>query len=155
MPLLPFHRACQPPRPVPLWGRTPGDGPGKAGQPGRMVEPRAGTGLLDDPLLRCIACRAPITSESRRITVAGDHRHVFANPYGHIFEIGCFSAAPGCLGAGPVTSDFSWFPGTRWQTVLCTVCRLHLGWRYVPVSGGFFFGLILNRLVSGPGEQTR
>ncbi|WP_144004993.1 cereblon family protein [Solidesulfovibrio fructosivorans] len=115
-----------------------------------MIEPRAGAALPGDRPLCCIACRAVVTSENRRITVDGDHRHTFANPYGHIFEIGCFAAAPGCLGAGAVTSDFSWFPGTRWQMALCAVCRLHLGWRYVPVSGGFFFGLILNRLVSGP-----
>ena len=90
------------------------------------------------------------TSSPRRVAVAGAHRHVFANPQGHVFEIGCFAAAPGCAAVGPPSSDFSWFPGTLWQVVICVACGLHLGWCYTQSDGGTFFGLILDRLHQTP-----
>ncbi|EKO38261.1 MAG: hypothetical protein B193_3037 [Solidesulfovibrio magneticus str. Maddingley MBC34] len=91
-----------------------------------------------------------ITAPSWRVAVTGSHRHVFANPHGHVFEIGCFAAAPGCAAVGLLTSDFSWFPGTIWQIAVCVACGLHLGWRYVQGDGGAFFGLILDRLRQTP-----
>lgn len=100
--------------------------------------------------LVCAACRFMITAPSWRGAVAGSHRHVFANPHGHVFEIGCFAAAPGCAAVGLPTSDFSWFPGTIWQIAVCVACGLHLGWRYVQGDSGAFFGLILDRLHQTP-----
>jgi hypothetical protein len=141
---------CPPPPGAGRNLRTPAREPGL---PRRSVAPRPAVALLDDPPLCCALCHAPVTSESRRISVAGDHCHVLANPYGMVFEIGCFAAAPGCTGSGPLTTDFSWFAGTAWQTALCARCRQHLGWRYTVATGGHFYGLILNRLVSGPGAH--
>ena len=150
MSLCPDFRRHVPPAPsAPAWCREV-PGPGEK-LPGRMAAPRVKLAHLDDPPLCCAACRAPVTTDSRRISVAGEHRHVFANPHGLVFAIGCFSAAPGCMATGPVTPDFSWFAGTSWQTAVCAVCRLHLGWRYLPGTGGYFYGLILDRLVTGPG----
>jgi hypothetical protein len=80
--------------------------------------------------------------------VSGSHRHVFANPYGFVFEIGCFSDAPGAAGRGPVATAFSWFAGTAWQAAVCAACGRHLGWRYDRGDSHFFFGLILDRLRS-------
>ena len=71
---------------------------------------------------------------------------MFANPYGVVFAIGCFSGAPGCAAVGAPSPDFSWFPGTRWQVAVCAACGLHLGWRYAGGPEGGFYGLILDRL---------
>lgn len=121
----------------------PGDPSGHgATQP--AADPAAGVAASPD--LLCAQCFHPITSESWRVAMAGSHRHVFANPGGHVFEIGCFAAAPGCAALGPPTPDFSWFSGTSWQIAVCAACGLHLGWRYEQALGGPFFGLILDRL---------
>ncbi len=102
-----------------------------------------------DERLLCAFCRHPVTSQSRRIAVSGSHRHVFANPRGLVFAIGCFSAAPGCRCVGDISTEFSWFPGTAWQIACCAVCGEHLGWRYAGLAAEGFFGLILDRL-AGP-----
>ncbi|WP_428569099.1 MAG: cereblon family protein [Solidesulfovibrio sp. DCME] len=104
--------------------------------------------------MRCAACLAPITEERQRIAVAGAHVHVFANPLGAIFEIGCFAAAPGVGLVGEASAAFTWFAGTAWQVAVCAACGEHLGWRYARPDGGFFFGLILDRLVSGATPST-
>ncbi len=129
--------------------RGPRQPPGPSG-PGDAAAPDASGATHEepqaDPLLYCANCLAPVTSEQLRCSVSGSHRHVFANPYGFVFEIGCFEGAPGVAGIGPISTDFSWFAGTAWQTVVCVDCGLHLGWRYDRIEGNFFFGLILDRL---------
>jgi len=97
--------------------------------------------------LLCRACRHPITRPADRIRVQGRHVHTFANPHGLVFEIGCFQSAPGCGAIGPASDDFTWFPGHRWRVGICAACRVHLGWVFLPVQGGAFFGLILDRLL--------
>lgn len=79
----------------------------------------------------------------------GQHRHVFFNPYGLVFELGCFAKAQGCGVTGLPSDSFSWFSGHAWQVALCGKCLLHMGWLYRPISTGgrFFFGLILDNLV--------
>lgn len=103
--------------------------------------------------LRCIQCRHPISDDFARIAISGSHRHVFANPHGIVFDVGCFAVAPGCVIGGEPTQDFSWFPGTSWQVALCAVCGLHMGWRYTTTDGQRFFGLILDRLISLPEDS--
>ena len=56
--------------------------------------------------LFCAACRAPITSLRERISVNERHEHVFANPHGYIYQIGCFAVAPGCALIGEETAFF-------------------------------------------------
>ena len=101
-------------------------------------------------VLRCAACRHAVTHAAWRIAVAGSHRNVFANPYGMVFAVGCFAAAPGCALMGQPSDAFTWFVGTRWQVAVCGACGAHLGWRYERTAGGTFFGLLLDRLVAGP-----
>lgn len=125
----------------------PGD-PASPGAPQPAADPDARVAASPD--LLCAQCLNPITAEAWRMAVAGSHRHVFANPGGHVFEIGCFSSAPGCAALGPPTQDFSWFSGTLWQVAVCAACGQHLGWRYEQAQGGLFFGLILDRLRQGP-----
>ncbi|OKY73747.1 MAG: hypothetical protein BM485_16935 [Desulfobulbaceae bacterium DB1] len=96
----------------------------------------------------CRFCRARITSFSRMIEVNGSHCHVFANPHGKVFEIGCFSAAPGCVHHGTPTRECTWFTGCSWRFSLCAVCSAHLGWHYQSDLAGSFWGLVLANLVN-------
>jgi len=100
----------------------------------------------EEGALSCSNCLYPITRVDEKTAVAGAHEHVFANPEGVIFEIGCFRLAPGCEEVGPSTLEFTWFDGYAWQAVVCRGCMNHIGWFYSG-SGGSFYGLILNRLV--------
>lgn len=96
--------------------------------------------------LRCKLCEQIITSPSASLEVDGARQHTFFNPAGLMFEIGCFSAAPGCVVAGEPSDQFSWFPGYAWRYAHCAGCGAHLGWCFESGSGGRFFGLVLNRL---------
>lgn len=96
--------------------------------------------------LLCGACGNRITTDSACIVVNGSHDHVFRNPGGLVFHVGCFSDAGGCLVVGVFTEEYTWFPGYAWCYVLCAGCQAHLGWRYERGDDGFF-GLILDRLV--------
>ncbi len=96
--------------------------------------------------IRCGVCRNPVTTSAHRMNVNGHHRHVFNNPSGHIFEIGCFSAADGCVAQGIPTFEFTWFAGFTWRLALCSRCLSHLGWQYQSAGGNSFYGLILANL---------
>ena len=47
----------------------------------------------DNLSILCRDCLHPVTDPSLRISKDGHHRHVFNNPHGITFEIGCFSSA--------------------------------------------------------------
>lgn len=96
--------------------------------------------------LLCKICGHHITSHDRAIEHGGSHNHVFINPAGMVFRIGCFSRAPGCLNAGEPTGEFTWFPGYDWSFAVCAGCMSHLGWLYESGNDSFY-GLILANLV--------
>lgn len=98
------------------------------------------------PAILCRQCRQAVTSTDARISVDGTHRHVFANPHGLVFEIGCFARVVNCHASGPATDEFTWFAGHTWQVVLCAACLVHLGWRF-DAPADRFFGLITARLI--------
>jgi hypothetical protein len=95
----------------------------------------------------CAQCRAVITSPHERIEVQGAHEHTFFNPYGIIFQIGCFRQARGCGYQGPAIAEFSWFPGYSWRIAICSSCLTHLGWLYSAPDKESFCGLILDHLI--------
>jgi hypothetical protein len=99
--------------------------------------------------LYCRACQAPVTAVSLAMEKHGSHMHQFINPIDMKFRIGCFSLAPGCLTAGDLTGQYTWFAGYQWCYALCAGCGGHLGWHYRGVDE--FYGLILSRLVDGCG----
>ncbi len=105
-------------------------------------QPDGGHGVL-----YCRQCHAPVTSTQERLKVLGKHCHVFPNPEGMVFEIGCFGLAPGCGQQGPPVFQYSWFPPHAWSLALCQTCKTHLGWYYEAIGKSSFHGLILNRLV--------
>ena len=98
--------------------------------------------------LYCAKCRRLITREDQRIRIQGMHEHVFSNPQGLVFRIGCFATAPGCGHVGAPTEEWTWFPGHQWQIAVCGSCGAHIGWRYISGDGNLFHGLILWSLVS-------
>ena len=97
-------------------------------------------------LLRCVECHNPITRQSDRIAVNEKHQHVFANPHGYIYRIGCFGQASGCGAGGGESSEFTWFPGYTWRVALCGQCLTLLGWSFRSRES-LFFGLIVDKLV--------
>ena len=101
----------------------------------------------EEEYILCRQCHQAITKPAERIAMQGSHRHTFANPYGIIFEIGCFRNAKGCGYAGVASDDFSWFAGYSWRICFCTMCLTHLGWIFNLKGGHIFHGLILDRLI--------
>jgi filamentous hemagglutinin family protein len=93
----------------------------------------------------CRVCLHRISTVEKQISVDGAHTHTFFNPAGIVFEIICFSMAPGCAVYGNASSEFSWFSGFTWRLALCANCRTHLGW-FFESSDSSFFGLILKKL---------
>jgi hypothetical protein len=98
----------------------------------------------------CGRCRYAVTTAEQIIAVNGAHEHLFRNPAGIVYRIGCFSTAEGCCLSGTPTHEFTWFAGYAWSVALCANCLLHLGWHYSSEASGFF-GLILDHLT----RQTR
>ena len=131
---------------VPDDGRMPD---GERGEPGKAPETDTGHG---GRVLVCKACRSVITRRDLGMEVNGRHRHVFFNPHGLIFELGCFASARNIIPTGPKTDEFTWFPGFAWQVVACTGCSTQLGWRYTGNQGGFY-GLIVSALLEEAGRK--
>lgn len=94
----------------------------------------------------CRSCRTAVTRLSQKISVNGKHLHTFFNPAGIVYEIYCFSKAPGCITHGKPTDEFTWFTGYTWEYSICGTCHDHLGWFYNS-SERSFFGLINSKLI--------
>ena len=117
----------------------------------------------EDVHLYCSLCNFEITTIHDRMHIEEKHEHIFPNPGGHIYRLGCFHQAPGCIQAGKFTGQYSWFEGCSWKYALCANCRIHLGWMYRFEArtrstgsneiGDVFYGLILTRLVSIKGSS--
>jgi hypothetical protein len=115
--------------------------PGDAEQPHPSIISRT----RGDRAIWCAACKTRVSSEEARIAVDGGHRHVFTNPAGFSYEIGCFSTAEGCVVRGEPSAEATWFAGCAWSCAHCANCTEHLGWSYEGRAA--FFGLILERLM--------
>ncbi len=100
----------------------------------------------EEGVFLCKNCNNRITTVESIIAVNGHHRHVFTNPEGLTFEIGCFRTAEGCIVHGIPTMEHTWFKGFQWNYAHCSECLLQLGWFYQRAEEGFF-GLILERLI--------
>ncbi len=121
--------------------RVPDEKKGKTGR--EKKEEHAESGDKNENAIRCKNCGFRICGPEQRMDRDGHHMHVFNNPAGYVFEIGCFSSAPGCAVRGEPTMEFTWFPGFAWRFALCANCFAHLGWLYLSGSGRSFYGLIL------------
>jgi hypothetical protein len=102
-------------------------------------------------LLACAKCQNPVTDKAAMIAVNGLRTHVFTNPDGYRFRIGCFAKAHGLRGVGEPTLEYTWFAGFSWQVQVCSRCQEQLGWLYRS-SDSSFYGLILTELLEIEGE---
>jgi hypothetical protein len=118
-------------------------GPSGGATPTGDVE--AGTATGARRAIVCLACGHEITRADAAISVAGSHAHTFMNPGGHVFEIACYREAPGTVGAGAPSAEWSWFPGRLWRVALCAACRAHVGWSFTSEADRFF-GLVRDRI---------
>jgi len=103
--------------------------------------------------LLCKFCHQRITSMDKAIQIQNSHQHIFTNPAGDTFRIGCFSSAPGCSHRPPPTMEFTWFKGFNWQVALCANCMVQMGWFYQAADTAHFYGLILNHLIESGWTQ--
>ncbi len=103
-------------------------------------------GLKEEHFIICRNCGNTITTPQYIIAVNEQHIHMFTNPVGITYQIGCFSSADGCIDHGDLTLDHTWFEGFSWNFAICSNCLIHLGWFYQSGNESFF-GLILDRLV--------
>lgn len=102
-------------------------------------------GSKSSPVIVCRNCSYQVTTPDERMKMNGAFLHTFANPHGHVFEIGCFQQAWGCIPASVSSLEFTWFAGYAWQIGICANCGAHLGWIFT--SGTHrFFGLIVDKL---------
>lgn len=104
-------------------------------------------GFDDEEYFCCKKCKYPITSKKNRIRINDKHEHIFTNPHGYIYRIGCFAEAPGCMVTEDETDHFSWFQGYSWAITVCGQCLTLLGWRFRS-KDFYFLGLILDKLES-------
>ena len=102
--------------------------------------------VCEDPIILCKNCGGFISRPSWQRQMDNAFSHTFANPHGHVFVIGCFDDAPGCVAVSPLSSEFSWFKGYHWNIGVCQGCDTHLGWIFRS-DQDLFFGLILDKLI--------
>ena len=100
----------------------------------------------EEEAILCGFCQNSITDTSNQIAMNGAHSHIFANPHGYVFEIGCYKRATGCLTSLESSPEFSWFSGYHWKIALCSNCSNHLGWYFFSNTSSFF-GLIQENLI--------
>jgi hypothetical protein len=93
----------------------------------------------------CRGCSHQITHAQKVFSVNGSQTHTFFNPAGIVFEIICFTEAPGCVLQGEASSEFAWFPGHTWRLAICGSCFTHLGW-FFEFGDSSFYGLIVKKL---------
>ena len=101
----------------------------------------------DKNFIYCGQCSHVITQAAQRIEVNGSHAHLFTNPYGIEFHVGCFAQALGCDISGAAEAADTWFMGYFWRIASCAECHAHLGWYFAQANGeDYFYGLILDRI---------
>ena len=127
--------------------RDPAEKPDTAGETTVLEKEAEDHAPEEEEYILCRQCRQAITKSADRMAIQGSHRHTFANPYGIVFEIGCFRDVIGCGYAGAASDEFTWFAGYSWRVCYCTMCLTHLGWIFSSKGGNMFHGLILERLI--------
>ncbi len=113
----------------------------------KLTKTKDQTEEKEEKFILCKQCENKITLPNKQIEVGGLVEHTFLNPGGHVFRIGCFFEAEGCLAVGVPTAEWTWFEGFEWQVAICNQCNSHLGWFYRSKDDRNFFGLILDLLI--------
>ncbi len=114
------------------------------------VQSETQTQEQEEPVITCRSCNVVVTKPEFQIEIDQRFSHTFANPSGHVFEIGCFSKAVGCVRGSAPSDEFSWFSGYVWTVGVCRNCQAQLGWVFSSAKDAapnLFFGLILDQLI--------
>jgi len=114
--------------------------------PDTITLEKSETGFSSSPVIVCRNCGHVVSCPDHCIQMNGMFLHTFANPQGHVFEIGCFNQAEGCIPASQASMEFTWFSGYAWRIGVCANCAGHLGWIFT-CEGDRFFGLIVDKLI--------
>lgn len=93
----------------------------------------------------CAQCSHPVSEKKYAIEIGSSHQHVKTNPQGQTFSIVCYTEAPGCKLTGEPQSEYSWFPGCRWQFAHCGQCHNQMGWYFSGAS--HFFAFITDNII--------
>lgn len=128
---------------------------GGTGPDGGGADDAGSPGAADDQATRddngkpargivCVACNHRITDPSEGTEIAGRHHHTCVNPGGYVYRIACYTQAPGAIGEGEWSDDYSWFKDYWWQLGLCRGCACHIGWHFSGAPD--FWGLIRDRI---------
>jgi len=102
----------------------------------------------------CKDCHTPIAQHRHLISVDGASPYrVFQNPAGILFTILTLSHCQSVCDASEEIWEHTWFPGYPWVILNCSMCRLHLGWRFPnpEKTPAEFFGLVRDHLVEAKG----
>ena len=97
----------------------------------------------------CANCHTPVSDASCLLVIQGDSpNHYFANPDGLLFEILTFSWCQNLLDGSPSVWQNTWFAGYSWTVQYCSVCQIHMGWRYDgSAEPTRFYGIVRERLI--------
>ena len=114
--------------------------------PAKTDKPAPDDANATERVVRCLACKHPITKTSARIEMNGAHEHEFTNPQAYTFRVACYRDAPGALGWGDEEKSWTWFAGYTWRVILCTACGAHVGWSYRRPETAGFVGLAADRV---------
>jgi hypothetical protein len=88
------------------------------------------------------ACGAKLAEAGHAVEILGRFEHECANPHGYTYRVGCYAAAAQVEIDSNPSSEWSWFPGWRWQVERCAGCGELAGWRFTRGDASFH-GLIL------------
>jgi hypothetical protein len=88
--------------------------------------------------LLCSGCCAQVAEDDAAIEVCGLHRHTCTNASGVTYVVTCFAPVSEAVGVvSNESSEWSWFPGYRWQVAACVHCGMQLGWKYTRPDSSF------------------
>lgn len=98
----------------------------------------------------CARCGAFLAPAGAILPVNGSDRHSFVNPSGVRCNFITFGETENVGSSAEIYEEYSWFPGYGWRFAMCTICGIHLGWRFDPLDtageADSFHGLLIDAL---------
>lgn len=88
--------------------------------------------------MRCL-CRQKLIHflSYQRLNLFGGNcvRSVFVNRFGISFSVITSKSLMNYTAVTEPSSEDTWFPGYKWEILVCSSCGGHIGWRFT--AGGF------------------
>lgn len=87
--------------------------------------------------VRCL-CRQKLVHclAYQRLNLFGGNcvRSVFVNRFGISFSVITSKSLMNFMSVSEPSSEDTWFPGYKWEILVCSSCRQHIGWRFTAGS---------------------